>query len=236
MANEQHLKILKKGVEAWNAWRREHPGVRPDLSGATLTQADLSKALPEGAFKDRLRSEHPGIFSSDTDIPTEMNLVGVDFSGANLSELHCHEGNFSGADLSGADLTGAHLMNSAFAGAKLTKALLIKAHLKYVRFSGADLYGADLSEAVLYGADLRRANLRLAKLHEAALTEADFRRADLSFASLTGVYRRNTNFGGAKLEGTCLERENGGRKRALLIGALLLLAAVVYCAIRVWFR
>ena len=33
MANPEHLAILKQGVEEWNKWRREYPGVEPDLSG-----------------------------------------------------------------------------------------------------------------------------------------------------------------------------------------------------------
>lgn len=33
MANEEHLKILKQGVEAWNQWRRKTPDVRTNLSG-----------------------------------------------------------------------------------------------------------------------------------------------------------------------------------------------------------
>jgi len=31
MANEEHLKILKQGVEAWNKWREENPDIEPDL-------------------------------------------------------------------------------------------------------------------------------------------------------------------------------------------------------------
>ena len=38
MANEEHLKILKRGVEEWNEWRREHPEDWPDLTGANLAQ------------------------------------------------------------------------------------------------------------------------------------------------------------------------------------------------------
>jgi hypothetical protein len=35
MANPDHLKTLRQGVDAWNAWRNQHPAVAPDLSGRT---------------------------------------------------------------------------------------------------------------------------------------------------------------------------------------------------------
>ena len=40
MANEEHLKILKQGVEQWNKWRLEN-AIRPDLSDADLSSAEL---------------------------------------------------------------------------------------------------------------------------------------------------------------------------------------------------
>jgi len=42
MANEEHLKILKQRIEAWNEWREKNPQITPDLSGANLIMADLS--------------------------------------------------------------------------------------------------------------------------------------------------------------------------------------------------
>ena len=39
MANEEHLKILKQGVEQWNKWRLEN-AIRPDLGGADLSGAN----------------------------------------------------------------------------------------------------------------------------------------------------------------------------------------------------
>lgn len=49
MANEEHLNILKQGVEVWNQWKRNNPGVildlnETDMSWANLRQADLSDA------------------------------------------------------------------------------------------------------------------------------------------------------------------------------------------------
>jgi uncharacterized protein YjbI with pentapeptide repeats len=44
MANADHLKLLRQGVDAWNAWRAKEPRVRPDLSEANLSEADLAKA------------------------------------------------------------------------------------------------------------------------------------------------------------------------------------------------
>jgi hypothetical protein len=34
VANPEHLKILKQGVQAWNKWREKDIGDRSDLDGA----------------------------------------------------------------------------------------------------------------------------------------------------------------------------------------------------------
>ena len=49
MANPEHLNILKRGDKAWNAWRKQNPTVRPELTevnlaGAFLSRANLTKA------------------------------------------------------------------------------------------------------------------------------------------------------------------------------------------------
>jgi hypothetical protein len=45
MADEEQLRILRKGVAAWNEWRVKNPNVlRPDLSHAKVAGADLSDA------------------------------------------------------------------------------------------------------------------------------------------------------------------------------------------------
>jgi hypothetical protein len=43
MANQEHLNILKQGVDVWNKWRQEHLDVQPDLSGANLKEKNLQK-------------------------------------------------------------------------------------------------------------------------------------------------------------------------------------------------
>jgi hypothetical protein len=49
VANEEHLAILKKGVEAWNRWRKTNPDVRVDLNSADLVGFDLADANLGGA-------------------------------------------------------------------------------------------------------------------------------------------------------------------------------------------
>ena len=44
MAQQEHLDLLKQGVDTWNAWREKHSDIRPDLSGADLSGANLSIA------------------------------------------------------------------------------------------------------------------------------------------------------------------------------------------------
>lgn len=41
MANQEHLDILKHGVDVWNIWRREHAEKGPDFSTANLREMTL---------------------------------------------------------------------------------------------------------------------------------------------------------------------------------------------------
>jgi hypothetical protein len=60
MVNPKHLRILKRGVYAWNEWR-SHSDARPDLSGADLRETDLSSAdLSRGPAPPQGNSPHRG--------------------------------------------------------------------------------------------------------------------------------------------------------------------------------
>src|SRR5437868_1920671 len=96
MLDEEHLKILKQGVEQWNKWRLEN-AIRPDLSGANLIGADLSGANLIDAY-----------------------LSFTDLSGANLSGANLIGVNLTSADLTEADLSRTGLVETDFTNATIT--------------------------------------------------------------------------------------------------------------------
>lgn len=49
MANEEHVALLRKGVNAWNKWRKENPEVLPNIRGANLMNTSLVDANLRGA-------------------------------------------------------------------------------------------------------------------------------------------------------------------------------------------
>ena len=52
MADEEHVALLKQGVDAWNAWRHENYNAPPNLRRADLSEANLSEANLSGASPD----------------------------------------------------------------------------------------------------------------------------------------------------------------------------------------
>jgi uncharacterized protein YjbI with pentapeptide repeats len=164
MANEEHLAILKQGVEVWNEWRQAHDDIRPDLREADLIQSNLSKAnLNDANLRD-------------------ANLIGASLIGANLSDADLREANLSDADLRDANLIGADLRDADLSGANLSDANLSDANL-----SDADLGFANLSKANLYGTylsfvNLNRTNLSEADLNKAIVESTTFGDVDLSVA------------------------------------------------------
>ncbi len=141
MADREHLAKLTEGVEAWNAWRRDYPDIRPDLSAVNFTGANLG-----------------GANFSDANL-SDGKLRDADLSGADLENADLREADLSGADLNGAALNGAYLYRAALIGAKLIGAALDDANLIDTTLIGANLSGANLT-----GADIRQANLMNADL------------------------------------------------------------------------
>ncbi|MGA3316612.1 MAG: toll/interleukin-1 receptor domain-containing protein [Candidatus Korobacteraceae bacterium] len=150
MANPEHLKILKQGVEQWNKWRKEHPEVDPDLSGADLSMSNLSGADLGEVFGG-------GTFGG-TLIVSKANLRGAQLSRANLWGTQLRR-----ANLSGADLREAQLRLTDFRGAQLNGANFGKAFFSEVDLRGADLSETDFAKAFVYSTNFADVDLRTTK-------------------------------------------------------------------------
>jgi len=190
--NDEHLKILKQGVAAWNKWRAENRVIVPDLSGANLGAAGLSGAGLSGADL------------SGADL-SKADLSGADLSGAYLTESMLRWANLRDANLHRADLTGASLSDANLSGATLSGAILSTADL-----GGADLSDADLRDAYLGDAYLSDANLSTADLSDANLDTANLQGAKLDGANLTRAELGRANLSGAYLSGADLSGANLG--------------------------
>jgi len=140
MANQEHLDILKQGVDVWNAWRKQHREIRPDLSEVDLSEADLSK----------FNFQFTSFFIT--------NLSGNNLKGANLNVANLNEANLSGANLSGAILSASSLIQTNLDGANLSRANLTEVYLMYTKVSGTNFH-----EAMIGGTTFGNVDLRLAK-------------------------------------------------------------------------
>ena len=189
MANDDHIAQLKKGVSAWDAWRKENPDIHPDLRKADLSGADLAGADLTGAdlFMALLS---PANLSG-------ANLSRADLRGAKLGEANLQDADLSRAHLGAADLGGANLSNTdafevSFFDANLRRANLSRARLRAALLAGANLQQAtltcaDLGFANLSGAILRGANLEDANLERSNLVDIDFTDAVLTGCRIYGV-------------------------------------------------
>ena len=141
MANRQHLDTLRQGIEVWNRWREQNPGVFPDLS-----HADLKGMVLRGA-----------------------NLARVNLKGADLRKTTLENTNFSGADLRGVNLQQAGLRKADLSKANLNRANLRQTDLRGANLAEASMVGAELGQANLQGAILRKKGPRRAEPGESSI-------------------------------------------------------------------
>ena len=148
---------------------------------------------------------------------TEARLDDADLSHANLTGANLIGARLMGADLSGADLIGADLTRAYLNGADLAGARLAGAHLTGTQLTGVNLTGADLAGADLTGTQLTGVNLTGADLAGEDLTDVDLTGADLTDAHLARTNLINGHLARARLSGADLS--GADLTRAYLNGA-----------------
>jgi uncharacterized protein YjbI with pentapeptide repeats len=229
MANQEHLDILKQGVEVWNGWREQHPDIEPDFTGAHLGGFDFSGFI-SGAMLSKSNFKDATLGHADFSYATlvkanfrwahldhanfdEANLSEANFNHASLNETSFRHANLSSATFYKADLHGAYLSWATLCMADFREANLYGAYLRSADLRDANLEGADLSRANFSWADYRSkkrskgpdpyghrgANLNRAKLADADLIAADLSTTDLSWANLSGADLSWANLSNANL-------------------------------------
>jgi len=138
MADKEQLERLRSGVSTWNVWRMAHPGVRPDLSEANLSGADLTGVkLGQGDLRGAMLN---GVTLRAADL-YQADLRGAELVGADLR----------GSDLEQADLTGVDLTETDLTRAGLKRVVLTRARLERTVLVDCDLRGAsDLESCIHY--------------------------------------------------------------------------------------
>lgn len=127
MANQEHLDILRRGIDVWNDWRKENPYILPDLSEIALAHANLRQADFRSAC-----------------------LLHTDLSGADLSDSDIRGAYLSTAHLASAKLRRANLSDTNFHNSNLRNVDFCTTNLRRARFSSADLDGADFSRSLMH--------------------------------------------------------------------------------------
>ena len=149
MANEEHVAVLKQGVEVWNQWRKENLDIVPDLRFTNFKKANLNYA----------------------------NLSGVDFREANLYGADLNWVDFTKADLRRVNLSGAYLSHANFNEAYLFEADLSQTDLYKANLSYTDLGRANLLKADITSANLSEANCIASIVGGTTLGNVDLSRA-----------------------------------------------------------
>ncbi len=216
MANPEHLKILKQGVEVWNRWREANPEVRPDLSGAEFVGFDLNGVNLNGVDcrqanlsttkfrKASLKGAKLGISENSSQhtqnfAPFNSDINADDYFSVAMTSLARSVLNpapqvssLSPARLVLTDFTEANLNSADFSGANLQQAIFEKAELNKVNFYKAMLQGVDFTLANLSKTDLIYADLSMANLSGANLLEAKVGFTNLNDVDLGGIQNLET--------------------------------------------
>ncbi|AUB42119.1 putative protein YjbI, containings pentapeptide repeats [Nostoc flagelliforme CCNUN1] len=156
MANEEHLAILRQGVNLWNAWRKENDEIQPnlsqaDLSGVKLMWVDFSYANLGETNLSRADLSYGNLTKADLSRAnlSRAFIVEANLSSVNLSCANLQEANFSKAFIVGANFNEADLSSANLSCADLSESNFSRTELYIIRALGTNFTGANFTGACL---------------------------------------------------------------------------------------
>ncbi|HEY9769976.1 MAG TPA: pentapeptide repeat-containing protein [Coleofasciculaceae cyanobacterium] len=177
--NKRHLSMLKKGVRAWNNWRKKNPDVIPQLSGICLRKGEfdnldgynLDHANLAGFRAVFISMQHASLIEANME-KAELQggcFTSSNFSRANLKKINILCTCFNRAVFKETNLYKAHILDSNFKEVSFEKACMEK-----IVFDKVDLSGANLKQVYLESAKFTKVQLRETNFNKASLKKAFF--------------------------------------------------------------
>ncbi|WP_428663056.1 pentapeptide repeat-containing protein [Runella sp.] len=151
MANPEHLVLLQQGATQWNAWRKHHKHIRPDLQEADLRGLNLQEFNLKEARMKRANLAHCNLTKAKLD---NAYLRNADLTDANLTKASLAGVNLRHAILCRANFTEGYLRRADLSYADLTNANMKEAVLEYAQLVDVTLEGTDLTNCKIYGASV----------------------------------------------------------------------------------
>jgi DnaJ-like protein/pentapeptide repeat protein len=127
MSDPLHVRVLRDGPRAWNAWRDANPGVVPLLDGLRISISERQFGPAQGGPIDLSLAE---LRQAELDHAT---LTDCNLTGAILTEADLSDARLDGADLQGADLSGANLAYASLGDARLDDTIICGIDLRLAR-------------------------------------------------------------------------------------------------------
>ena len=127
MSDPLHLDKVRAGAAVWNKWRRDNPGIVPDLNGLRISASELQFGIVQGGPVDFSRTELAQA------LLVHATLIEANLAGSVLVKADLSYGRLSKADLRGADLRGAKLAHADLTDARLDGAFVCGADLRHAR-------------------------------------------------------------------------------------------------------
>lgn len=175
MANKDHLEIFLKDRRQWNKWRKDNPGIRPDLSGIKFNNKDFNMYdLSNVDLQDS---------SLDRVYFIKSNLENANLSGSHLKRTRFYKANLKGAIFENCDLTFAKMTDADLRNSRFYDSVLLEVKFNEAKLMHSEIINCNLEKSRLIETDLRGAKLRNCSIYGISawniLTDSDTIQKDL---------------------------------------------------------